>query len=696
MFRHSGGVTVLGDFTFSHTFKIGNSENRLGDYRIDVRKNIGSATVIIHVMEDPESFVEQTERLTLVSDKAVYQVGDTIRLTGFVKDPYENQSYLTAADIGITFTREDGRPIEFIALPKGAKTRSNDGMVVGYHFTAIPERSGSFTTLIKINQGAIPEGKYTATATYFGDSASTTILVSDDLAGITLADGNADISFDKEIYGLNETVYLTGVIPPTGDTSIKIFLTRPDGTSTIYGATLDNQRFSWSWNTPCCEKTQFLTSDDVRFDRPSNFGTYKVRLSTDSLNTIVFFKVSADPENDSISTIPLIVSTDKSLYEVGDTLQVTGNVIQREQGNEGLVVPERVGIKIIDGTFPFKTIPGFEATVYPNQGGDFSTTFDLPVTVFSDGPYTVKALFSNSRAETTFGVANDYVIGIDEPVSLLLGIDKSEYSPGYTVTIHGKPNKIVSVKKINVGVAHDPELEINCGTFSCGKHLGPVTSLLPGPDGSFTHEFVIPNSDSSAGHYVVSADVGFDTQYVEFYVVAEIPTLQSSTVIEKETGITDKTIDIFTKGITIDDVDFDPRVLSGSLITKRGNESDVNIRVTTSLSHVSPVEIADATPIAHTCIIGPDDDCLVKESTRKPGQIYEIVEVNGVVLNVRYSGPDVRLEKFSILPENTAFLPDATWNVEIIKDDQASKFYYKITYKTPEQIIHTELENRNN
>jgi len=105
---------------------------------------------------------------------------------------------------------------------------------------------------------------------------------------------------------------------------------------------------------------------------------------------------------------------------------------------------------------------------------------------------------------------------------------------------------------------------------------------------------------------------------------------------------------------------------------------------TTSLSHVSRIEGVDATPIAHTCIIGPDDDCLVKESTRKPGQIYDVVEVNGVVLNVRYSGPDVRLEKFSILPANTAFLPDATWNVEIIKDEQVSKFYYKITYKNLE------------
>jgi len=85
------------------------------------------------------------------------------------------------------------------------------------------------------------------------------------------------------------------------------------------------------------------------------------------------------------------------------------------------------------------------------------------------------------------------------------------------------------------------------------------------------------------------------------------------------------------------------------------------------------------------CIIGPDSDCLVKESTRKQGQIYDVVEIDGISLNVRYSGPDVRLEKFSILPESSdTFLPDANWNIEIIKDDQVSRFYYKVTYKTIE------------
>ncbi|NNL59680.1 MAG: hypothetical protein HKP31_09540, partial [Nitrosopumilus sp.] len=110
---------------------------------------------------------------------------------------------------------------------------------------------------------------------------------------------------------------------------------------------------------------------------------------------------------------------------------------------------------------------------------------------------------------------------------------------------------------------------------------------------------------------------------------------------------------------------------SGSLFTtSRGDESIVNLQVTSSNG---------------VCVIGQSEECLVKESTRKQGQIYDVVEIDGVNYNVRYSGADVRLEKFSILPESSdEFLPDANWNVEILKDDQVSRFYYKITYKSVE------------
>ena len=141
------------------------------------------------------------------------------------------------------------------------------------------------------------------------------------------------------------------------------------------------------------------------------------------------------------------------------------------------------------------------------------------------------------------------------------------------------------------------------------------------------------------------------------------------TIIEKVNRISDNLISINTQEKTIDDQFVNPRVLSGSMITvSKDSQSTVNLQVSSE---------------SGVCIIGPSSDCLVGESTRKPGQIFEVVQVDGMNLNVRYSGPDVRLEKFSILPQSSDdFLPDSNWNVEVLKSDEVSRFYYKVTYKT--------------
>jgi hypothetical protein len=39
------------------------------------------------------------------------------------------------------------------------------------------------------------------------------------------------------------------------------------------------------------------------------------------------------------------------------------------------------------------------------------------------------------------------------------------------------------------------------------------------------------------------------------------------------------------------------------------------------------------------------------------------------------------LEKYTILPvDSDAFFPDSKWNVEVIKEEQSSRLYYKVTY----------------
>ena len=311
--------------------------------------------------------------------------------------------------------------------------------------------------------------------------------------------------------------------------------------------------------------------------------------------------------------------------------------------------------------------------MYPQQGGGFSSFFELPIGVFNDGTYLVKSYYDRLSSTVTFSVVSDFTIGGDEAVSLLLSTDREEYNPGDVVTITGKLNKLIHVETFDISVVKQTEDLVTCGTVFCGVHDGPVTSISPGPYVSFTHQFAIPDAVSAVGPYRATVDAGFGTESIMFDVVEEesatADDLLPRTVIIKENRLVQSEIVVFTPLTTISGTDFAPRVLSGSLITPlQPDQPNVNLKVST----------ADG-----LCIIGPDADCLVSKSTQRPGAIYDTVDIDGTAFNVRYTGPDTRLERFSILPESSGlFLPDMNWHVEILKDDQISRFYYKITYKT--------------
>ena len=663
-FKISDGVRLMGDGSFSYSFTIPDSKLRLGDYKITVSKSIGTATSIIHVVSNPESFVTSDSSLTVNSDKETYEPGDKMVISGFIKDPSSTSSYKTGVPVKISISHEDGTPLKITAL-SGAQTKYSDNVAIAYVFTAIPETSGNYLLNLDVTQSVFTEGNYVIKSEYSGHVATKTFSIVNPLD----FKNGAIVSLDKDVYGLGETIHLTGAIPPTGATSVTITMTKPDGTKVLSGATIDNQRFSWSWTAPIAEKVQNIKVNTGKDVVKSNFGVYKIKVSTSSESKSLFFKVSADPENDTLSSTPIFVTTEKSLYQAGEKLKVIGNVLKRNQGDEGLVVPQRVTIKVLDGSFPFKQI--YESAVYPNQGGEFISLFELPIPVFPQGTYSVKAIYGTAHSESTFSVANDYAFGVDAPVTLLLSTDKSQYYPGDVVEITGKPNRLIYIEKFDVSIIQKSDSEITCGTFYCGKHSGPVTTIRPSPSGSFDHQFKIPNTSSAIGSYEITVDASFETKSILFDVVEKPLVVIPDTVIEKENRISENMISILTEEKTTDVASIAPRVFTGSLITPtRGDESVVNLKVSTSTG---------------ICVIGPDDDCLVSQSTRTPGQIYETVEVDGTSMNVRYSGPDVRLEKFSILPESSdEFLPDETWNVEILKDDQASRFYYKITYKTLE------------
>ena len=198
-------------------------------------------------------------------------------------------------------------------------------------------------------------------------------------------------------------------------------------------------------------------------------------------------------------------------------------------------------------------------------------------------------------------------------------------------------------------------------------------TAIPDTSGNFSLDARIVPLIFSEGDYVVKANYGGLQTSEIFSIVNEKSSdvFSPSTIIEKVNRISDNLVSITTEEKMIETQSVKPRVLSGSMIAvDKDSQSVVNLQVVSE---------------SGICIIGPDADCLVSESTRKPGQIFDVVQVDGLDLNVRYSGPDVRLEKFSILPKSSdEFLPNVNWNVEVIKNDEISRLYYKITYKTLE------------
>ena len=650
----SDTIFLEGDSSFTYSFKIP-VESGLGNYLIKISNEIGTVTKSITVSENLDEYVSSDDPFVVFSNTDSYSLGDVLSLNGKIMHPIEKSDF----DVNfVTFTIADslGNPLEMIGFNRGEEDPDNNSIIIDEIFSILPDSSGHFFFELPITRSQFDVGDYVINLQYTSLLTSLSFSVVDpvDVSSMLL-------SIEKDVYGLNEPVTLMGLLPPLGEPSITISLTAPNGRVFHSNVFVDNQQFIWNWVTPVSETKSVNSKDFVS----TNIGIYKINVETASFNQDIFFKVSLDPENDFISKSPLFVDTEKSLYAVGDKLKIFGNVLAPSTGG-GFTGYERVYLQVSDSNFPYTLIS--ESAVYPNQGGEFESSFEIPPGVYFNGLYDVKANYYGHSAESVFSVVSDFDYGSDDELSLIISTDKSEYSLGDVVSVTGKPNNLIYLEKFDVSVIKKSDIELTCGSFICGVPQGPVTSLFPSPSGSFEYQFIIDDSDSSLGLYEITVDAGFEIKSVQFSVV---PPPKLDTVIEKENRISKKEISILTEKKDVQNTSIAPRVISGSLITpSTDNKLNVNIQVTTN---------------SGICIIGTAIDCLVTDSTRSQGKIYDIVEIDGMNFNVRYSGPDVRLEKFSILPESSSeFLPDTNWNVKVVKDDEISRFYYKVTYKTLE------------
>ena len=498
------------------------------------------------------------------------------------------------------------------------------------------------------------------------------------------------ISSDKSSYLFDETAIISGTV------SEKIFIEKPYFQAEPILITISGPNFDHTVSLYPDYNLNYETTLSLVQVLGIGEGIYDVSVIYDGVVSETTFSVNSEviEEIQEETVSPLIVMTGKSEYLPGQLVTITGvtsEIILYESLQ--FTITDSIGDLVVNGNLF-------------TSDGQFETSIFLTTVNPNYGVYTIDVEYADNVASTTFNVVEDF---IDEPVivldSIILDTDKSEYLLNDFMTLSGTITNFDPDSDIYYQVVYftfknsDGKSPTFAGAIKDKSDGSPTVEFtltaIPDRSGIFSIDARIPPVIFSEGDYTVKANYGGLIDNESFSIISGTPSIDPSTgisipgkpaiaddkfengyftssvktIIEKVNRISDNLISISTQNKIIDEQSVKPRVVSGSMITmSKDNQSNVNLRVVSE---------------SGICIIGSTDECLVSESTRKPGQIFDVVEVDGLNLNVRYTGPDVRLEKFSILPESSdEFLPDTNWNVEVIKDNEISRFYYKLTYKT--------------
>jgi hypothetical protein len=649
-------VKLAGDSTFSYELKIPNDQVRLGDYRVTVSKEFGNAVVYFKIVENPDTYVQATENTFVSTDKLDYIAGEKIIMSGHVVP--KARSTFEAIPVKVTITDESGKQISIISF--GSSNSKNQNFDTTYSFSAIPDVAGNYKIDTVLNPTSFKVGKYIVKAAYEGKTVSTKFAV---VSSLDTSNTQIVATTDKTIYGLGEKVTLQGTLL-SGQSAVKVILTKPDGKTTNSGAKVDSSKFSWSWDIP--QKDYDLADiRDPRQARPSIFGNYKISVIASSQTAEVFFKVSKNPETDTLEIKPLVVRTDKQQYTPGEKLTVSGEAIKRQQGSttSGGIIPDRVNVQV--KTWGNKEI--YSSQLEFDVAGHFASTYDMPITIFKDGSYKVTAIYKGIRSDTTFEVKNNIPVSDTSKLALTLITDKEEYAPGDTIHISGATNKVIFLDTLDLIIVPEKDTEINCGTFYCGLGGKKTDIARSYNNGLYSYDYKIP-ANAALGNYVIKADTDFGTFTKTFKIgktIVEIKTPQK--ISEKFNRITESVVEIPLFAQTIEDQTVAPITLQGSVVTTKGAEKDVNLMITSEEGQ---------------CVIGQDVECLVSKSTKSSEGGYEIVMIGANNYKVTYSGHTPLLEKFSIMPESEDdTILDSIWTVEIAKKEgQSSRLYYEIVY----------------
>ena len=639
LFELSDVVRLDGYGSFTYSLDIPNDPIHLGTYSVVVSGAALSSNALFSLVDDLDNITIITSSLLINTDKLVYELGDDIYVSGqldtLVSDP--------ADLITVSIYHNDTSTQQFGVL--GYSTTGSES-IISYSHVSIPDTAGRFSFSDTLYQSVFQSGKYVLVASTslseFTTSTSFEITTDDFILG------DIDLNFNKKIINDTDTISINGFVPGVsqGD-PILITITMPDATQLQFDIFSDNYRFFWEWTVP------IYASEE---DQENLFGIYRIDVDTEHISITDFFKVSKNPENDSIDLNYFTVSSDKLFYALNEPIIISGKIPVVAFTNPEFSLDDLVTIKIQTS----QSVTLDTSQVFVEKNGAFTSSFLLNPLILEYGRYTASVTFSDYTAKYEF------IIYDESSIPISLSTDRLFYAPNDNVSITLNTSLGASLGNVDIRI-YASDSSDNCDLQPCTWIYSSIISDTLSDSATFT--YTIPN-DTIYTTYQINAQK-LDAQYSTIFFTPPItpttsdPKDMSYLTLVKSDRITSGSISIEISDTIVDSKSAKPLVVRGSLFTPiRDAHPDVNLRV----EHHGG-----------TCIIGQTSECVINNTTRGANKLYTVIQIDDINYNVRYNGPDSILEQFSILDSSENTLSESVWSVTI-DSEHPTRFYHTTLY----------------
>jgi hypothetical protein len=694
-------VNVMADNTFTYKFPITTDPNRLGTYRVIILLPQSTAESDFTVAQNPTTYQQsvQTGPFSITTDKTSYGFNDPLIISGHLN---ANLIIGTGVQVQISLFNSNGSQIYSTTNPAVSGAIINQ--VTPLAFFTIPDSNGNYLLKQTIVPSIFPPGNYTLKASYGNLQSSTTFTVYNTIG--TGSQGPIIASTDKQVYGIGETVHMTGKISNLlGTSSYTVNLIQPTGNLVTSALVINNGLFSWDYTIPT--SAQVISSSlsggyrgtvNVASTTQNLYGIYTIDIHSNNIDSKLFFQVVPNPQNQT-QISPIVVETDKSDYTTTEVVNILGQVLpQSNAAAQEQNTQAQILIYSSTGQEVYRNFPNV------NAGGQFRLSFSLPPIVWPTGTYKIYAQYLTTSTTNTFNVTDLFSNTNSTKLQVFITTDRNQYLPGQTVLITGRTSFVIALTNtyLTFGLANDTI--INEGQISSQHGYTLQTATAPFDQyGSFSYDYKIPTG-TPVGNYTVVAQLPFGFFNAYYQVVNQLPSenitsignvtsqgtttnatqtptettiippsvgptekrVPPTTIIDKQGMISDSAITMTISQKTIGNNTYYPREIDGLLRVNPGDMNSVTIKLSSQNG---------------TCVIGPDPSCKVSQSTTQTGSLYQIVQLGSENFLIGFSGPGQRLQQFSVIPANANdTIPDGQWNVDVIKKDQISRFYYEVTY----------------